>query len=124
DSFIKAILRTYGGAFDHYIPIREHELGRRCNRNYEQVIHDLLQLEKLELLSYYPKSDKPQLQFLQPRSDAAHLHIDRAYMAQRREIRYEQLQAVKDFLDSRNCRSNTLLRYFGETTAAPCGTCD
>lgn len=124
DPFIKAILRTYGGAYDHYIPIREHELGRRSNRNYEQVVQTLQQLEKLEVLSYLPKSDKPQLQFLLPRSDAAHLHIDHAYIAQRKEVRYGQLQAVKDYLDPRNCRSNTLLRYFGETPAAACGTCD
>ena len=88
------------------------------------MVQTLQQLEKLEVLSYLPKSDKPQLQFLLPRSDAAHLHIDHAYIAQRKEVRYGQLQAVKDYLDPRNCRSNTLLQYFGETPAAACGTCD
>lgn len=34
DGFIKMILRAYGGAFDHYIPIREQELSRKFGLDY------------------------------------------------------------------------------------------
>ncbi|SEM15542.1 ATP-dependent DNA helicase RecQ [bacterium A37T11] len=124
DSFIKTILRASGGAFDHFIPIREPELARRAGKSFPDAVAMLEQLQKWGVLSYLKKTDKPQLQFLLPRSDTDHLHIDRQYIEERKQIKANQLKAVLEYLPADKCRSRKLLGYFDEHSTTDCGTCD
>ncbi|SFC21132.1 ATP-dependent DNA helicase RecQ [Parapedobacter composti] len=124
DSLIKVILRSHGGAFDHFIPIREHELARRVGRDLNTVVNMLNHLQKLEVLTYIARTDSPQIQFLRPRTDDKRLHIDSGFIRQRKRILSAQLDAVFGYLDGQVCRSTMLLAYFGEKHSAPCGVCD
>lgn len=124
DGLIKAILRSRGGAFDHFIPIRESELARRVAKPISAVIEMIQYLQKSGVLSYLPQTDSPQLQFLRPRVDPKHLHIDHHYIQERRSIKEQQMDAVFGYLDSGKCRSQYLLAYFGETGPERCGMCD
>lgn len=124
DGLIKTLLRSYGGAFDHYIPIREQEIAKRTGKSYWDVVKTLEQLQKLEILSYMPKTDSPQLTFLRPRVDNRHLHIDQQYIQTRKAVKRRQLEAVFGFLDTAECRSIYLLAYFNDHTRKKCGICD
>lgn len=124
DSLIKTILRSYGGAFDYYTPIREQDLAKRIGKNYFEVISMLNQLQKFEILSYVPQTDSPQLTFLRPRVDTKHLYIDRHYIKGRRSIKEAQLASIFGYLDTRGCKSNYLLAYFNELSDTECGICD
>ena len=124
DGFIKMILRAYGGAFDHYIPIREQEISRKFGLNYQGVIDRLLFLHKRQIIDYLPQTDSPQLQFLLPRVDSQHLHIDVLFINLRKKIKKNKLQAVFDYLSRDRCRSQSLLAYFDEQDSTLCGECD
>lgn len=124
DGFIKTILRAYGNAFDHYIAFREPDLARKANTTPQKVGDLLGQLEKLGVISYTPQTDKPQVQFLRPRSDSAHLELNRKHIEERKRIRKKQLQEVLYYTESNACRSATLLAYFDEEGAVNCGVCD
>lgn len=124
DSFIKTILRSHGGAFDYFIPIREYELARKMGVAASTIIEKLMYLQSLEILTYLPQTDSPQLQFLRPRVDHSRLHVDHQYIEERKTTKKEQLDAVFRYLDSRSCRSAELVRYFGEQETTPCGICD
>src|SRR5690606_16511526 len=73
DPLIKLILRSYGGAFDYYIPINEFELAKRLKLPRDVVVEMLTGLMKQELASYLPQTDAPQLKFLQGRVDNKNL---------------------------------------------------
>src|SRR5690606_5346024 len=72
DPLIKLILRTTGGVFDIYTTLNEYEVAKRLRISYEQAVDMLGGLQKLELASYLPKTDAPQLTFRQARVDYKH----------------------------------------------------
>lgn len=124
DAFIKLLLRSYGGLFDQYAPIRESEIARRSGNTVQNVIQTLERLEDMEILSYLKQTDKPQLQFIKPRSDSRSLYIDSKYIAERRKIVKDQVKAVIGYAEQKKCRSQLLLQYFNEPEAEKCGVCD
>lgn len=124
DGLIKGILRSHGGAFDHFISIRESELARRIGKPVSVTVEMIEYLEKSEILSYLPRTDSPQLQFLRPRIDNKRLHIDSQYIRERKEVKQQEMDAVLHYLDNRTCRSKFLLAYFGENKSERCGICD
>ena len=124
DGLIKAILRSYGGAFDFYIHINEYEFAKKLKISYGTVVEMLKNLQKQQVASYLPHTDAPQLQFLQNRVDYKNLYIDTQFIRERREVKEEQLKAIYAYLDTKNCRSISIREYFGEKAAAPCGECD
>lgn len=124
DSFIKMVLRAYGGAFGYYVPIREGDFAQKLGRPYLDVVKTLEQLHELGIIHYIPQTDSPQLQFLRPRVDAKHLHVDAAYLADRKRTKTEQVNEVLRYVERQECRSKQLLAYFDEPASKPCGICD
>src|SRR3546814_5317225 len=111
---IKTILRSHGGAFDDFVPIREYELAKRIGKQRAAVVDMLEHLQQLEMLSYLPQTDSPKLQFLLARIDNKRLHIDSGYIRERKMVKQGQLDAVFAYLDGTGCRSKQLLAYFDE----------
>jgi ATP-dependent DNA helicase RecQ len=124
DGFIKTILRAYGGAFDYFVPFRESDLAKKANLSTNEVVKRLQDLQRYQIITYLPQTDKPQLQFLQPRSDSQHLNINRKHIESRKAIGEEQLKAVLNYLKEDGCRSQKLLYYFGEKSSKSCEICD
>lgn len=124
DPLIKAILRAYSGVFDYYVPINEFEIAKKIGKPYEEVVKMLRSLQQQELATYVAKTDAPQLQFLQPRVDYKNLYIDTQFIAERKAIKEEQIKAIYQYLDGKDCRSLSLQHYFGEEATEPCGVCD
>ncbi|MFC6098795.1 RecQ family ATP-dependent DNA helicase [Olivibacter domesticus] len=124
DGFIKTILRAYGGAFDYFVPFRESDLAKKANLPISEVTKRLEELQRYQIITYLPQTDKPQLQFLQARSDSQHLNINRQHIESRKAIGEEQLKAVLNYLKGDGCRSQKLLYYFGEKNSKHCEICD
>jgi ATP-dependent DNA helicase RecQ len=124
DSFIKILLRSYGGLFDQYAAIRETDLAKRTNNTKAQTISTLKKLEESGLISYLQQTDRPQLQYIKPRADNRTLFINHKYMEERKEITGLQVEAVIRYAESAVCRNRILLEYFGEPEAKKCGVCD
>ncbi len=124
DPLIKTILRSYGGAFDQYVKVVEADLAQRLGVSYNTVVAMLKRLQDLEIISYLPQTDQPQLQFILPRADQLHMDIDVKYIELRKKIQEDQINAVLAYSVSDTCRSIQLLAYFDEPMAAKCGACD
>src|SRR5690606_8219688 len=84
DPIIKYLLRNHGGIFEYFIPIDEYDIARKLKVSYQFVCELLKGLQDLELATYLPKTDAPQLEFLQPRVDYKNLYIDSALIFQRK----------------------------------------
>lgn len=124
DKLIKAILRTYGGVFENYILINEYEFANKLGVPYGRVVELLKSLEALEIASYLPSTDAPQLMFLQNRVDYKHLYIDHIFIRDRHQVKGEQVNGMIDYIEKSHCRSQSLLLYFGEKNAGFCQVCD
>jgi ATP-dependent DNA helicase RecQ len=124
DSFIKMVLRSYGGLYDQYAAINEYDIAQRTQKTKAQVILILKKLEELGLVSYLQQTDKPHLQYLRSRTDSKTMYIDHPYLADRKTITEKQVHSVIHYAESSVCRNKTLLEYFGEEVDYICGVCD
>jgi ATP-dependent DNA helicase RecQ len=124
DALIKTVLRAYGGSFDQYVKVNENEIAGKLQLSYTTVVNMLKSLEEQEILSYLPQTDKPQLQFILPRTDQLHMDIDTQYLELRKKIQEDQIAAVLAYVVTPACRSAQLLSYFDEPFADKCGLCD
>ena len=91
----------------------------------DKITRQLSQLEKLNFMTYVPRNDKPNIQFLTERMDSKYFHLSDDIYKNRKDDAARRAQAVIDFVNNdRDCRSVQLLRYFGEDIKKTCGKCD
>lgn len=126
DSFIKLLLRMYGGElFGTFLSISEANIAKVFLIPVNEVEGILSTLDKFKILVYDKQKDKPQLTFLTPRFDIRELPLQEAEIAQRKERDLQKARAVKHYVEQPNrCRTQLLLEYFNEITDAECGICD
>jgi ATP-dependent DNA helicase RecQ len=124
DSFIKTLLRSYGGVFDHFVPVKESDISKRTGLPRHEVVSILQKLQSFSLLNYLPQTDKPQLTYIKPRVDLQHLFINGKHIAEREQLFKQQIEAVIQYAEVPICRSKQLLTYFDEADAPVCGVCD
>ncbi|MGN6178216.1 MAG: RecQ family ATP-dependent DNA helicase [Mucilaginibacter sp.] len=124
DAFIKTLLRSYGGSFENYVPIREFDIARRGNMSVQQVMEGLSRLQDIGILNYLQQTDRPQITWIRPRLHEKELHINKKYIEQRKAIYRAKIEAVFAYATHKKCRSQMLLAYFDEDNATKCGICD
>jgi len=125
EEFVKLLLRSYGGLFSSYIKINEEEIARRAEMQVAEVEVLLLELSKKNILYYSKRSAKPHIIFLQNRVPENYLYFKDEIYKKRKDVAQKRLDSVLHFVEnSKTCRSQLLLAYFGETKSEPCGNCD
>jgi len=126
DSFIKLLLRMYGGElFGTFLNISEANIAKAFSIPSKEIEAWLLTLEKYDILFYDKQKDKPQLTFLTPRFDLRELPLQELEIKNRKEGEIQKAKSVKHYAEQPNrCRTQLLLEYFNEITDAECGICD
>ena len=119
------LLRMYGGLFSDFTPISEQALARRLYLDPQQIRNMLLHMDALKAIIYRPRHLKPQIIFTSPRIDANDLYLTESNYTDLKQQAEKRMEAIRCYvLSAEDCRSTMLLHYFGETEAAPCGSCD
>lgn len=125
DTLIQFLLRRYTGIFTEYVFIEEDTIARALNCTVETIYLMLVDLSRSNIVHYIPRSSLPKLFLLTRREEGCHLLISREVYEVRRERLAERIEAIIAYAGaSDTCRSQLLLRYFGEEESAPCGMCD
>lgn len=121
---IKTILRTYQGAFGHFINIRENQIATFLKIPVAEVKAALLLMHQEGILHYQEQKDKPQVIFLKDRVDTPNLTIDFQLYQFRKKRHWDRIQQAISYAENPVCRSRQLLYYFGEKNDKDCGICD
>lgn len=125
EPLIKFILRTSEGVFEDFVAIEEEVIASRLKLPVEEVIEQLKALHKFRVLSYSPRTDKPQIIFLQNRIKKENLLLDHAFIKSRQADYEDKLKAMRYYATEGDvCRTRVLTKYFGETITEDCGVCD
>jgi ATP-dependent DNA helicase RecQ len=125
DAFIKLLLRSYEGLFENYVNIKEYDLAKRSTLTIQEVETILQRLDKRQIISYLPQSDKPQIVFLDDCHQISNLHISKQHYHDLKERALKRMEWVIHYAASTHkCRSEMLLAYFGEIETVRCGICD
>ena len=124
DLFLKTILRSSHGAFQHDVKIMESRLARFLNVPLKAIVQALQKLKQDNIIDYNPAKDKPQIIFLKERVDADVLTIDFQRYNFRKNRQQERIKKTIAYAETFLCRHQQLLYYFGEKNAKKCGICD
>lgn len=126
DSFIKLLLRMYGGElFTGYLTISEATISKAFSAPLPEIEQMLGQLERFEILQYDKQKNKPQLTFLTGRYDAKTLPLQIHEIEHRKVYDLQKAKAVRAYIEhTKRCRTQLLLEYFDEHTDKNCGICD
>ncbi|OFY59895.1 MAG: recombinase RecQ [Bacteroidetes bacterium RBG_13_46_8] len=125
DVFIKLILRSYTGVFNEYTPIDENSLARKASVDLDVVMQYLTRLSQLGIIKYVKQKKTPMVVYIEERLDEKSLYISKENYKLRKERYWERTEAMLKYASSIDtCRSQQLLKYFGETGSEACGVCD
>jgi ATP-dependent DNA helicase RecQ len=125
DGFIKLILRSYSGMFSSFVPVDENMLAKRSGISPDDVYKYLLSLAKNGILKFIPKQKVPRICFSEERlsTDNLYFSVDQYKFLKERYI--ERMNEMLAYASgTERCRSQVLLKYFGEVRSNPCGQCD
>lgn len=122
---MKCLLRTYEGIYDNRVSINEKQMAKLVRLPYDKIYADLTQLNTLGIIDYWPRKDTPQINFLLNRAPAQTLYINQDAYFQRRQQYITRIGLMLQYLHlSRECRSQYIADYFGDTLSTECGVCD
>ena len=124
DLVLKTILRTYQGAFQSFVKIREQQIAQFLKVPISDLIRAFEKLSADGIINYKPKKDKPQLIFVKERVDGINLSIDQKRYQTLKSRQEERIHKAIAYAEQDLCRQQQLLHYFGEMDAEECGTCD
>lgn len=125
DSLIKYMLRNLPGILSDFVNIREETISQKIQVSTDRIELMLRKLDRLNFLTYIPRNDKPQIQFMTERLDTKYFSLSDEVYRNRKEDAENRIEAVIDFVNNSNdCRSVQLLKYFGENIKKRCGKCD
>ncbi|MBB6461293.1 RecQ family ATP-dependent DNA helicase [Flammeovirga kamogawensis] len=123
---MKGMLRMYGGEmFNSFVKIEEKDIAFTNGIPLDRVHSMLSELDKVDIISYQPKKDKPQITFILPRYLPEKLPINKKLLSQRKSHDYARAKAMIHFIENKNtCRSISIREYFGDYSGENCGVCD
>lgn len=125
DAFMKLLLRSYGGIFTNYMQINEAELSRSSALPQDEITKILLKLDKANIISFIPRSSKPQIIFTEEVVHPGNLTISHKQYDNLKENAIRQMEWLISYATgTTECRSEFLLSYFGERDTVRCGICD
>ena len=125
DHLITVLLRRYTGLFSDFAAIDEDELAHLSGYTVARLHELFKKLWQLHIIRYIPGGRSPMLILSEERLPVANVRISPESYARRKAVAEKRLDSMFRYAtDPAECRSVLIQRYFGETDAVPCGTCD
>jgi ATP-dependent DNA helicase RecQ len=118
-------LRSYTGLFSEYVSVREEVLAKRAGLTRDMVYQYFVRLSKMNIIKYIPGKRSALIVFTEERLNERSIYISAENYADRKERMEIRLKALEYYaFNNSECRSITLLKYFGQNEANECGHCD
>lgn len=125
EKVLSTLMRLYPGLFTDFVYITETEIAYQLKLSQNEVYEALLQLDRMNIACYVPRSGLPLIYLPTAREEKISLRIGRDIYEGRRKQLENRIEAIIDYTFKDNsCRVKRMLTYFGEQNACNCGKCD
>lgn len=122
---LEALMRSYTGIFSFLQQIDEEYVARRAGQTVPQLRQSLYGLSLAHVISYVPTDHSDVVVLHHDRLRPGNVNLMPSRYAMLKESSHSRSEAMLEYVsETSECRSRYLLRYFGQTEAADCGTCD
>ena len=121
---LETLMRMYTGIFSSAIPVDEEEVAARCGVNVATLRQLFYGLSVNHVVNYIP-ADRATVIFIgHDRLRPGNVKLSPERYRLLRSTCHERIETMTDYVQTRECRSRFLLRYFGQDGSEPCGNCD
>lgn len=124
EKLLNHLLRSYTGIFSEYAYIDEAFIGQHLAMPEQQVSELLIELSRRHIIQFIPRKFIPYVTFTQARVERENIVLPPTVYADRKRELATRVQTMIAYLNTTECHSRFLLRYFGEEGAHDCGQCD
>ncbi len=125
EKLIKLLLRTYTGLFSSLTRVDEDFLAGKLGISVEKIWDYFNMMSKQKILQIIPQLKTPYIIYTQPKLPESYIKLSASAYADRRKRFIKRIDAIWNYVsNTRTCRSQLLLRYFGEKNSKECGRCD
>jgi len=122
---LEALMRMYTGIFSFPVPIDEEAVAARCGVSVAGLRQLLYQLSVNHVVRYIPADHATVLYIQHHRLRPGNVQLSPQRYKMLRSTYRERVQTMMDYVEEADeCRSQFLLRYFGQEESQPCGKCD
>lgn len=123
EAVMTVLLRNYGGLFTDYRFVDEALVAAQAQLTRDQCYQVLKSLSKRNIISYIPQRKSPFVSYTRDRVEK--VLIPTTVYEERKEQFSKRIEAMEAYACNDDvCRSQQLLRYFGEENVKECGHCD
>ncbi|MDC8000428.1 RecQ family ATP-dependent DNA helicase [Aequorivita todarodis] len=120
----KTILRIYGGIFEMPTAINLDLIMSKTGQSIETIIAVLKKMERDHVVGLTLQITDVTLTFLVPREDDKTINVISREVEALNRKKTAQVNSVLTYIaNTKTCRSEQLVSYFGETTVSKCGIC-
>ncbi len=120
----KMLLRIYPGIYDTLLRINLRQVSSKTGKSVRECIELLRQMEHDGVVELDLQTTDASITFLVPREDQRTLNPRMPQVTLLNTKKRDQVAAVLKYVENESvCRSEQLLKYFGETDTKPCGVC-
>ncbi|MBR3884523.1 MAG: RecQ family ATP-dependent DNA helicase [Bacteroidaceae bacterium] len=125
ETLITALLRNYSGLFTDFAFIDERYLSRITKLSRHRMYEILVSLTQKRIILYTPSKRCPIVTFTRHRLLGEELRFAPEVYEERLASFEKRIEAILKYVSSHDeCRSRTLLSYFGENNSDECEQCD
>ena len=122
---LETLMRLYTGIFSYPAPIDEEAVASRSGVSVATLRQLLYQLSINHIIRYIPADHATVLFLLHCRLRPGNVQLSPQRYQMLRSTYAQRVQAMIEYVEEEDeCRSQYLLKYFGQEESAPCGKCD
>ena len=123
DPLITTLSRMYQDLFEDFSEIDETTVCKRLKINQQELESQLKFLEERGIIDITWRTTLPLVTFLHERLPDDYISFQPEVYTFRKEKALERVEAMRKYVESRQCRQQFIIEYFGQTSN-PCGKCD
>lgn len=122
---LESLMRGYPGIFSSSVCINEDQLCSRCSIGTDQLHRLLYRLSLEHVINYIPSDHSSVIILRHNRLRPGNVDLQPARYEMLLQNYRERSAAMAGYVTGRTeCRSQYLLRYFGQMESSPCAHCD
>jgi ATP-dependent DNA helicase RecQ len=125
EKLIETLFRSYGQLYEEEVPVNLNLMAKRADLPKNRVEEVVNLLRQQQILSFEKPAGLPKINFVNGRQPSKNLYFPKTIYENRLEVNRTRIESVIRYIQNQDfCRSQILLKYFGEIDTKHCGCCD